>query len=687
MSKRKFTYPETKKDDVVDDYHGTLVPDPYRWLEHHEAEDTLAWGDAQNALTFDYLAELPARPSIHKRITQLWDYPKYGPPITRENKVFMTYNDGLQNQAILYKQDGFDGEREVLLDPNTLSDDGTVALMNTAFSKDGKLMAYSVASGGSDWQMIHVRDVETGEDLDDVLDWCKFTNATWVPDGSGFYYSRFPEQEDKFSGEAPFNNKLYFHKIGTSQSEDQLIYERPDKPELGFNALVTEDEQYLFLYVNHAAVSRNRLYFRKLESDGDFERLVDDPDAQYSPLGTVDGILYMQTDSEAQKGRIVAVDLENYGREHWQTIIQESDDVIAFSALVNNQIVIAYMHNAYHQVKIFDLDGTFIKEIAFPTIGSVMGMIGKQKETDLFINFQSYLYPPTIYRYDMDTHTLEALYETSVDFDANDFETTQVFYPSKDGTQVSMFLTYKKGLQKTGANPTVLYGYGGYSIPLTPGFAPHIIQWLEAGGIWAVANLRGGSEYGEAWHRAGMLENKQNVFDDFISAGEWLIDNGYTRSDKLAIHGRSNGGLLVAACMLQRPDLFGAVICGVPVTDMLRFHKFTAGRYWTAEYGNAEANADDFAFMVKFSPIHNVKAGVDYPATLVVTADMDDRVVPMHAKKFTAALQDANSGDNPIMLRLDTRSGHGLGKPTSKWIDEWSDIYAFLYEALDVHGS
>ena len=610
MAVRKFTYPETKKGDVVDDYHGTPVSDPYRWLEEHDSPQTIAWGDAQNAITFDYLAELPARPFIHKRLTALWNYAKYGLPTKREGWVFVDINDGLQNQPVLYKQRGFDGEREVLLDPNTLSEDGTVALMNQSFSKDGKLLAYSTSSGGSDWQLIRIRDVESTEDLDEVLDWCKFTGIAWLPDSSGFYYSRFPEQADKFSGEAPFNNKLYFHNVGTPQSEDRLIYERPDKPELSFHPFMTDDEQYLLLYVGHAAVSRNRLYYRPLDSDGDFVRLIDDPDAQYSPLTTRGSTLYLQTDYDAPKGCIVAVDLNQPERDNWKTIVPESADVVANSTVVNGQIVILYMHNAYNQIKIYEMDGTFVRDVDLPGIGTVFSMYGKEKDSEMFINFQSYLRPPTIYRYDFLTNTLSPLYETSVDFAPDDFETTQVFYPSKDGTQVSLFLTYKKGLELNGDNPTLLYGYGGYSIPLTPTFAPHLLQWVEAGGIYAVANLRGGSEYGEEWHKAGMLENKQNVFDDFISAAEWLIENDYTTNRRLAINGRSNGGLLVAACMLQRPDLYGAVICGVPVTDMLRFHKFTAGRYWTAEYGNAEESADQFEFMVKFSPVHNVKQGI-----------------------------------------------------------------------------
>ena len=685
---RKFTYPATRKEDVVEDYHGTPVADPYRWLENAEDEEVIAWSEAQATMAFDYLEELPARAMIKARLTALWDYPKYTTPISRkeQNLYFFSKNDGLQNQPLFYRQEGLDGKPEPILDPNKFSEDGTVALINTAYSKDGTLLAYTTASGGSDWQEIRIKNLVTGEHYDEVLNWCKFTNIAWKPDNSGFYYSRMPEPADDIdSAETTFHNKVYWHQLGTPQSDDLLIYERPDQKTFMFSPFLTRDEQYLVFDIFHAAINRNRLYYRPIDSDGDFVRLLDEADAEYRFMGSVGSTFYIRSDLNAPNGRIIAIDLNNPERENWQEIIPENDtDAIDFAVIVNHQIVIAYKHNAYHQLKIYALDGTYLRDIDLPTIGSIVGMSGREYSTEMFISFESYLYPPTIFRYDFDTNELSTWQETKVDFEPSAYETKQVFYESKDGTKVSMFLTHKKGLELDGNNHTLLYGYGGYSISLMPSFAPERLQWIEGGGIYVVVNLRGGSEYGEAWHQAGMLENKQNVFDDFITAAEWLIENKYTQTAKLAIMGRSNGGLLVSACMIQRPELFGAVICGVPVTDMLRYHKFTAGRYWTAEYGNAIENPEHFEFLIKYSPVHNIKPDVDYPPTLVVTADMDDRVVPMHAKKFTAGLQDADLGEHPILLRLDTRSGHGLGKPTSKWITEWADIYAFLYEALNV---
>lgn len=686
MTSNKFNYPPTRKDDTVDDYHGTLVPDPYRWLEDAENEEVMAWSEAQARLAFDYLEELPARAHLIQRLTAFWDYPKFTVPIKQKDTYFFSKNDGLQNQPLFYRQAGIDGDPDLILDPNTLSDDGTVALMNTAYSDDGMLLAYTTASGGSDWQEIHIKNLDTGEMFDEVLKWCKFTNMAWKEDNSGFYYSRMPEPSGNIdSAETTFHNKVYWHTLGTPQADDVLVYERPDRKEFMFSPFITADNQYLVLYVFHAALNRNRIYYRPLDSDGDFVRLLDEADAEYSFVGAIDSTFYFKTDLGASRGRIIAIDLETPEPENWREIIPEhAQDVIGFATMVNQQLVLAYQHNAHHLLKIYDLDGTFVRDIDFPTLGSIVGMSGKAKHTEMFIEFQSFLYPPTIFRYDFTTDELSVWQEVQVDFDPAQYETSQVFYDSKDGTKVSMFLIHKKGLDLNGDNHTLLYGYGGYSISLLPKFEPERLAWIEGGGVYAVANLRGGGEYGEAWHQAGMLGNKQNVFDDFIAAGEWLIANKYTQSSKLAIMGRSNGGLLVSACMVQRPDLFGAVICGVPVTDMLRYHKFTAGRYWVPEYGNAEENPEHFDFMMQYSPVHNVKQDIAYPPTLVVTADMDDRVVPMHAKKFTAGLQDKNASDAPMLLRLDTRSGHGLGKPTSKWITEWGDIYAFLYEALGV---
>lgn len=684
MTQRNFTYPQARRADVVEDYHGTPVADPYRWMEDPDAPETVAWAEAQSALTFDYLGKIPARQTLQQRLTALWNYPKIGLPIKRGNTYFYQKNDGLQDQPVLYKQTGLDGAPEVLIDPNTLSADGTVALMLLSFSKDGALLAYSVSDGGSDWQQIRIRDVATGEDMPETLRWTKFSGIAWKHDGSGFFYNRYPEMDDL--NQPPYNSRVCWHKVGTPQDDDILIYEQPEDKELGFEPILTDDGAYLVLYVWHGAINRNRIYYRPAESDGDFVRLLNDADAEYAFTGSDGATFFFQTDLDAPKGRVIAIDLNNPAREHWKTVIPESDDVIQAAQIINHQFVVVYMHNAYSQVKRFALDGTWLADIALPGIGSVIGISGKPQDTQCFIDFQSYLDAPTLFRYEFtDSNadgTLTPWQQFNVDFPVADYETTQVFYPSKDGTQVSMFITHKKGIALDGTHPTLLYGYGGYSISLTPTFQPQVLGWLELGGVFAVANLRGGSEYGEAWHQAGMLGNKQNVFDDFIAAGEWLIQNGYTQPKKLAINGRSNGGLLVAACMTQRPDLFGAVICAVPVTDMLRYHKFSAGRFWTPEYGDAETNAAHFTFMMRYSPLHNVRDGETYPPTLILTADHDDRVVPMHAEKFTATLQHADSGQNPILLRLDMRSGHGMGKSTSKWIQEWADVFAFLAQHL-----
>lgn len=679
-SKRNFVYPNARTDDVMDDFHGTPISDPYRWMEDPDSPETVAWCEAQNALTFDYLAEINAREPIHARLTTLWNYPKFTAPVEKGGYYFFRTNDGLQNQSVLVKQAGLDGTPETLLDPNTLRDDGTVALLNTSFSKDGTLMAYSLSDAGSDWQEIRIRDVETGQDFDEVLEWCKFAGIAWKHDGSGFYYNRYPEMEDKSA--TPFNSQIFFHKVGTAQADDLLVYERPDAKELGFIPIMTDDGDYLVVHVWHGAINRNRIYYRPVESDGDFFRLLDQGDAEYGFIGNEGSWFFFQTNLEAPRGRIIAIDVENPAPENWREVVSEQDDVILDTEIINNQLVIVYMHDAYHQIKIYTLDGTLVGDVPLPEVGSIVELSGRRDGTEFFVNFEAYLYAPTVFRYDFTTGTLTPWQSPAVDFAADDYETTQVFFASKDGTRVPMFLTHKKNLTLDGNNPVLMYGYGGYSIAYTPQFSPHILEWVELGGIFAVVNLRGGSEYGEEWHQAGMLANKQNVFDDFIGAGEWLIENDYTRSEKLAIIGRSNGGLLVSACMIQRPDLFGAVICVVPVTDMLRFHKFTAGRFWTHEYGNAEENPEHFEFMIKYSPLHNVEQGATYPPILVTSADHDDRVVPMHSKKFVATLQEADSGQNPLLLRLDMRSGHGLGKPTSKWIDEWADIFAFLVRNL-----
>jgi prolyl oligopeptidase len=684
---QSWKYPASQKVAVVDNYHGTEVADPYRWLEDAESEETQAWVAAQNELTFSYLENIPAREQIKKRLLELWNFPKYTVPVREGQRYFFSKNDGLQNQAVLYMQERWDGEARVVIDPNKLSADGTIALTNQVVSKDGKLLAYGLSSRGSDWQEIKIRNLDAGKDYDETLKWCRFTGIAWTHDHKGFYYSRFPEpgtvpKEDEINF-----NRVYYHLIGTSQSQDPLIYARPDFKELGFYPSITEDGKYLVLYVYHGTDPKNRIYYRELGRSGAFVKLLDDADANYTPIGNSGAIFYFHTDLNAPRGKIIAIDSRKPERENWQTIISEqANEVISSVTIVNNQFVAAYLRDAQHILKVFNLSGKIDRDISLPTIGTISALSGKRRDTEMFMQFTSFLFPATIYRYSFKDSKMEVFRDAKIKFDPLQYETKQVFYSSKDGTRVPMFITHKKGLPLSGDHPTLLYGYGGFNISLTPAFSTSRLVWLENGGVLAIPNLRGGGEYGEQWHQAGVLDRKQNVFDDFIAAAEWLIANGYTNSRRLAINGGSNGGLLVAACLVQRPDLFGAVICQVPVIDMLRYHKFTVGRYWVSDYGNAE-KPEDFKFLYAYSPLHNVHAGVSYPPTLITTADTDDRVVPAHAKKFAAALQAAQAGDHPILIRVETKAGHGGGKPTAKLIDEASDIYAFLFNIFGMSMS
>lgn len=680
--KVKLEYPPTKKVDIVDNYHGTEVADPYRWLEDADGEDTRQWVEAQNTITFGYLRSGSTYKKVEQRFTEIYNYPKYSAPSKRGKRYFFYKNDGLQNQSVLYTQTALNAEAQVVIDPNTLSEDGTVALTGAAFTPDGSLMAYALSSGGSDRKEYRIRDVETGQDYDEVIQWCKFTSVAWKHDNTGFFYNRFPEPGTVAKEDENNYNRVYWHKLGTTQSDDKLIYEDPQNKELGFSPFITDDGKYLLLYVWKGTDPKNRIYYREVNSNKPFINLLDEADASYSPFHNVGSFFYIKTDLDAPRGRVIGIDLTRPQRDYWQEIIPEQSDVLDYVKVVNNQIITAYMHDAHHQLKIFDLSGTFVREIELPTIGSVVGLSGQYDDTEMFVTFTSFTYPPTIFRYDFTSNEFSTFRRSEVKFDPEEYETKQVFYESKDGTRVPLFIIHKKGIKQDGKNPTLLYGYGGFNISLTPSFSAARILWLERGGVFALANLRGGSEYGEEWHLAGMLENKQNVFDDFIAAGEWLIANQYTNPQRLAINGGSNGGLLVAACMLQRPELFGAVVCQVPVIDMLRYHKFTVGRYWIPEYGNAEADADHFRFMFAYSPLHNVKENVDYPPILITSADTDDRVVPMHAKKFAATLQEKYQGNNPILLRVETKAGHGAGKPTTKVIEEVSDIYTFLFKTF-----
>ena len=676
-------YPDARRGDVEEDYHGTKVADPYRWLEDPDSAEAKEWVAAENRITRAYLDETLIRSEIEERLTALWNYPKYEPPEKKGGRYFFTKNDGLQNQAVLYRVDTLGGEPVELLDPNRLSEDGTAAITNRAFSEDGTLLAYGLSRSGSDWQEIRIRRVDLRSDFDEVIQWAKFAGIAWKRDNSGFFYNRFPDPGTVPAEDQNNYSRVYWHRLGTAQEQDALVFEMPEKKELGFQPFITHDGVYLGLYVYHGTDDRNGIYVRKTEEDVQvFTRLLEVEEAKYQPVGNDGSTFYFLTDLDAPRGRIIAVDLELPERGNWVTVLPEGEDVIGSASIVNHQLVVQFLHNAHEKLCLYSMKGEFLSEIPLPTMGSIAGITGEPDDTEMFFAFTSFVYPTIIYRYDFVTKKLEPFRQSEIDFDPSDYETEQVFYASKDGTKVSMFLTHRRDVELNGENPTLLYGYGGFNISMTPSFSVSRLVWLERGGIYAQANLRGGSEYGEEWHRAGMLERKQNVFDDFLAAGEWLIEAKYTRRERLGIMGGSNGGLLVTACMLQRPDLFGAVVAAVPVTDMLRYHHWTVGRYWVPEYGNAEANPDHFRFLYAYSPLHNVQSGTTYPPLLVTTADTDDRVVPAHAKKFMATLQAADSGKNPILLRVETRAGHGAGKPTAKQIGEAADVYAFLLRNL-----
>ncbi len=672
------TYPPARKDTTVDNFHGTMVADPYRWMEDESSPELKAWIEAQNALTEAYLGQIPFRQKIRERLEELWNYPRFSPPRKKGNTYFTSKNEGLQNQSVVYAQTQLGGASTIVIDPNTLSNDGTVAISGMAFSDDGTLLAYGLSRSGSDWQEIRIRDLRTGKDFDEVIRFCKFAGVAWTKDNQGFYYNRYPDPSTVPAGEQSYNNKVYWHTLGTSQAEDRLVYERPDARELGFSPSLTEDGRYLVLTVWHGSSPKNRIYYRRADSQGDFLRLLDEADASYDFLGNVGSVLYFRTDLGAPRGRIIAIDVERPEPTNWKEILPQTSDVLSTAVAAGNRLVVSYLRDVQHVLHVYTMEGAFVREIPLPAPGTVGGITGSMKDTEMFFAFTSFLYPATIYRYDVASAELSTLYPPAPTFDATAYETRQIFYPSKDGTRIPMFLTYRKGLRLDGSNPVLLNGYGGFNISMLPSFSASRLVWLENGGIYALANLRGGGEYGEEWHSAGMLGKKQTVFDDFIAAAEWLVAEKYSTPSRIGIIGGSNGGLLVAACMLQRPDAFGAVICQVPVTDMLRYHKFTVGRFWTVEYGNAEASAEQFAFLAAYSPLHNVRRGVAYPATLITTADHDDRVVPAHAMKFAATLQARDAGINPILLRVETKAGHGGGKPVSKAIEETTDIYAFL---------
>lgn len=676
-----FNYPAAVKGDVIDNYHGTPVPDPYRWLEQTDSRETAAWVDAQNDLTFSHLATIPHRAALRERFEELWDFPRQSAPVRRGGWYYYSHNDGLQPQPILYRRPVAGGDPEQVLDPNSLSVDGTIAVMTQSFTSDGRLLAYSVAEAGSDWQQARVLDTATGTALPDELNWIKFTNLAWAPDGDSFYYSRYPAPGELADATPSTHQRVYLHRLGTDQSEDSLVYARPDAPDMGFQPLVTEDDELLVLQAWEGTDTRNRLYYRRLDDTGDFIRLLDDFDAKYHFIGHASGIVYLLTDLDAPRGRIIAVDLNHPSRDRWVEVLAEGADTLEFASIIAGKLVVGRLHDAHHLLAIHELDGSLVRDLELPTVGTITELSGKLHHDEMFIGFQSFVYAPTVLRYQFEEHALTSFTKSEPGIDPSQFITSQIWARSGDGSAIPIFVTHRSDLELDGSNPTVLYGYGGFDISMTPLYAPDRLGFIEAGGVFAVANLRGGGEYGHDWHRAGMFGNKQNVFDDFIAAGEHLIAAGYTASSNLGIYGRSNGGLLVTACLLQRPDLFGAVVGMVPVTDMLRYHRFTAGRYWTAEYGNAELDPGHFGFLYEYSPLHNIHPAF-YPPTLITTGDTDDRVVPLHAYKFIAGLQDAIEQSGPALLRVDKRAGHGLGKPTAKVIDEAADIFAFFLHHL-----
>ncbi len=679
----KLNYPVAPKGAQVDDYHGVKIADPYRGLENADAPSTEKFVQQENQLTFGYLAKLPGREAIKKQLTDLWNYEKFAGFHKAGGHYFYFHNSGLQNQSVLYVTDSLTAPGRVLLDPNTFRKDGTAALDGESESWNGKLIAYAVAQAGSDWAEWHVRDVATGTDSADLIQWTKGSGVSWAPDDRGFYYSRYPEPPpEKLLTEASLNEKVYFHKLGDPQSADKLIYERTDHPNWSIDPMVTENGRYLLLSMYAGVPGKNLLAYQDLRTaNPKTVMLIPSPDFGYVPIEVVGSTLYLQTNDGAQRGRVIAMDIAHPERANWKEIVPERTDTLDSAQLADNKLLLSYLKDAHSAARLVSLDGKGAEEVAMPGIGTAVWSGARLQDKEMFFRFDGFTIAPSIYRLDLETGISAAIRRSKVAVDLSQYETKQIFYTSKDGTRVPMFLNYRKGLKLDGQNPTLLYAYGGFDVAEMPQFRPQIVEWLQMGGIYAVANIRGGSEYGEAWHQAGMRAKKQNVFDDFIAAAEWLIANKYTSTPKLAIYGASNGGLLIGAVLNQRPDLFGAAMPAVGVMDMLRFQNFGFGTQWVGEYGSS-ANPEDFKALRAYSPLHNIRKGAQYPPTLVTTSDHDDRVMPGHSLKYAATLQQAQEGPAPILIRIETRAGHGAGKPTTKQIDEWADRYVFLKSAL-----
>jgi len=674
---KKITYPKTKKENVVDNYFGIKVKEPYRWLENDTSKATANWVKEQNKVTGDYLSQIPFRNDLKKRLTTLMNYPKYGSPFKKNGKYYFFKNNGLQNQSVFYQQNDLNSEPVVILDPNKLSTDGTVALSSLSFSKSGKYLGYAIARSGSDWNEIFVLDMETGKLLSDHIMWSKSSEISWR--GDGFYYSAFdaPEAGKEYSTKNEYE-KVYYHTVGQPQTADVLVYEDKEHALRECYASVTDDEKYLFISITETTTGNGLLMKDLTKPASAFVELAPGFDNDYYVIEHYNGKLYLQTNWKAPKNRLMEIDPANPARENWKEVLPESSDVLENTSILGGKIIAQYMKDASNHLYAFDVSGKKLYEVSLPTMGSITSLSGDKNETEAFYVFTSYTFPPAIYRFDTDKNSSEVFRKAEVSFNPADYVSEQVFYTSYDGTKVPMSITYKKGMVKNGQNPLMLYGYGGFNISLNPTFSVARIPFLENGGIYVVANLRGGGEYGEAWHLAGTKMKKQNVFNDFIAAAEYLIANGYTSSKKLAIDGGSNGGLLVGACMTQRPDLYAVAIPEVGVLDMLRYHKFTIGWSWTSDYGNSEESKEMFQYLKGYSPLHNIKSGVKYPATMVMTGDHDDRVVPAHSFKFAATLQAANKTNVPTIIRIDSKAGHGAGKPVGKVIDAQTDMWSFV---------
>lgn len=677
----KLEYPETRMDDTVDDYFGTKVADPYRWLENDTSAETSAWVAAQRKVTDGYLNALPYRDVIRETLTGLMDFEKIGMPSKKKGKYYYFRNSGLQNQSVLYCTESLDSDGEVLLDPNTLSNDGTVALQSISLSDDGKYLAYTISRSGSDWVEIYVMDTATRKLLDDHIQWSKFTGAEWYKDG--FFYSAYdaPSEGSAYSGKNEYH-KVYYHKLGTPQNSDQLVF-KSDKYPLRFYTVSVDEKANTLMLLESGAGNGNGLYLKDLSKpNSGFVCMTDDQEFSNMPVEVLDGKIYILTNFKAPNNRLMVADVANPERAKWKELLPETKDVLSSASIIGGKIVAVYDKDASNHAYVYSLEGKELHEVQLPTIGTV-AFSGKPDSDEAFYSFSSFTYPASVYKYDMDKNESELFRAPKVPFKSDDFVTEQVFFTSKDGTKVPMTLTYKKGLEKNGKNPVYVYGYGGFNITLYPGYSSNRMFLLENGFIYAQVNLRGGNEYGETWHLAGTQLNKQNVFDDFIAATEYLIDEKYTNKELVVAEGGSNGGLLIGACVNQRPDLFRVAIPRVGVMDMLRYHKFTIGWNWAPDYGTSEDSREMFEYLKAYSPLHNIKNdGTQYPAMLITTADHDDRVVPAHSFKYAAALQAANTGDRPKIIRIDSKAGHGGGKPTAKVLDEYTDLYSFIFYNL-----